>query len=151
MSIKDLEMAFEILKEKKCHVSGQKPLEYIDKAEKVLGLKFPNSYKEFLLKRGCGNVRSYEFYGIVDDDFENSSVPDGIWLTLDEREKNNLLHEYILIGDANEGWYALDTSKMNNEGECPVVIWQHHSLPKEKIEVIASDFGKFFLDQVSRA
>jgi hypothetical protein len=60
------------------------------KAESALGLKFPPTYRKFLLEYGCGNIFGMEFYGVVDDNFINSSIPDAIWITLNERKTSNL-------------------------------------------------------------
>ena len=118
----------------------------IEKAELFLGVKFPKSYRAFLKKKGCGNFLSKEFYGISSDEFESGSVPNGIWLTNNERKSSDLDHSLILVGQSMEGYYALATSQMK-DGECPVVDSIPGINPKE-LEVIAPDFGTFFLNQI---
>jgi len=68
--------------------AGPKPDALIEKAEGALNLKFPPTYRRFLKEFGCGDVGGEEFYGIISDEFENSTIPNGIWLTLTERENN---------------------------------------------------------------
>jgi len=125
---------------------GEIPEELIAKAELFLGVKFPESYKVFLRKKGCGSFLSKEFYGISSDKFENGSVPNSIWLTGDERKTSKLNHGLVLIGQSFEGYYALDTSRIK-DNECPVV----DALPvgnSADFETVATDFGTFFLKQV---
>lgn len=62
-----------------------------------------------------GLVERHEDYGVIDDDFESSAVPNGIWLTLQER---------------------------TDSGEHPVVRWDPGvSEPDDELEVVAADFG----------
>ncbi len=39
---------------------------------------------DYLKTFGAGNFGAQEIYGIINADFENSSVPDAIWYTLTE-------------------------------------------------------------------
>ncbi len=136
-----------ILKTDNADFEGQKDIVVIKKAEEALGLKFPVSYKEFLLKLGCGDINGVEFYGIITENFYESGIPDGIWLTLDERKNFGLDKKFILISDSIEYYYALDTSQMN-EGECPVV----ELLPGGKIvDIVAPTFGDFLYGRITGA
>jgi antitoxin YobK len=147
MGVLELEQGLKLIENRsggffKGAISG----DFIASAEKFLGVSFPDSYKKFLSLKGCGSFKSKEFYGIVGEDFLKGSVPNGIWLTGDERNSSNLDHNLVLIAQSIEGYYALDTARMQN-GECPVV----DAIPigkREAFEVIASDFGTFFLEQI---
>lgn len=121
MSDLTLMKAFNFIDESNGDFDGEKPQSLIEKAEKTLGLYFPRSYKAFLQKYGCGDADGVEFYGVINDDFENSSVPDAIWLTLEER-KTGLPNHLVIISSSGDGsYYALDTSKMIGH-ECPVIL-----------------------------
>jgi hypothetical protein len=121
----------------------------IVKAEKYLEIKFPNSYREFLLEHGNGFFNGREFYGIVNEDFINSSIPDGIWLTMDERINFNLDKSLILIEQSIEYYYAIDTSRtINDENPIIDVI---PGLKKEECNIIANDFGSFFLNEIKQS
>lgn len=150
MGMVELQEAFRIIENStSADFDGEKEEGLIDKAEKFLGLKFPTTYREFLKTLGCGGILGKEFYGVIDEDFESSSVPDAIWLTNDERKSSNLASSLVLIGQSIEGYYALDTARMK-DGECPVV----DALPvgnPEEFEVIAPDFGTFLLDEIRGA
>jgi len=148
MSIQDYEEArLMIEKSDEADFEGEKDLKLIEAAENALALKFPPSYRRFLSELGCGDIGGEEFYGIIDDNFVASSVPNGIWLTLDERKCNNLSHDFILIyGDGSDGYCAIDTSSKSEDGENQVV---RLSIDNSKSEFVASSFGTFLKEIVS--
>jgi hypothetical protein len=128
------------------YFSGDKPEAFIVKAEEALNVKLPMSYKFFLKKMGCGNIYGLEIYGIVSDDFINSGIPDGIWLTLSNRE-DGFPHKLVTVAeDGMGGSYALDTSKLVAE-ECPVILCDVFG---NIIETFAG-FGSFLNTMVKEA
>ncbi len=154
MSMKDLNDALKLIEanSSRAYFAGEKSSELVEKAELALGVQFPPSYREFVSRLGCGNIGAREVYGITSDNFENASVPNGIWLTLDERRSSGLPDHLIIIYALGEGtYYALDTSQRDDNGECPVVAWPAGSLSDEHLEVIANDFGEFMLSMVREA
>ena len=153
MSIENLTKAFKIIdciEKGKKHFSGEKSENLILKAEEALGLIFPPTYRIFLKKYGCGNIRYTEIYGIVNEDFEQSCIPDGVWLTLTERAEFDIPHSIIIIADTGDGYYyVIDTSKKNADGDSPVFVWDvDEDEPTEKIN---EDFGDFLLDRAQFA
>lgn len=125
---------------------GAKSDELLSRAESLLSLTFPPSYRQFLLELGCGSVDGFEVYGVIHEDFERSSVPDAIWLTLDQRRNGGLSTNYVLIGDVGDGTrYAIDTSVADESGENPVVLL---SFDARKSERIASSFGEFLFESI---
>ena len=149
MGMTELNNAYELIKNNKGgFFKGQIDENIIVKAENFLEIKFPKTYRFFLKQSGCGSFRSKEFYGISSNNFENSSVPNGIWLTHDERKNGNLDKDLILIGQSIEGYYALDTSKMDKNGECPVVDW-YAGADRNNLEIIAEDFGIYFFNEIN--
>lgn len=126
--------------------SGGKPPALVSRAEKALGVEFPPTYRRFLLEFGAGSFRSAEFFGVVDEDWDESSVPDAIWYTLDERRLAGLPHNLIVVGEVGTGeLYVIDVTKP--EGPVFVVGLER----KGQLEPVAADFGDFFLDRVQRA
>lgn len=120
----------------------------INKAEFFLQLKFPSSYKLFLLELGCGSFMDKEFYGIIDENFEKGVVPNGIWLTWHERQYSELDKNLIIVGDSDDGYFVLNTKKMY-DNECPVCIWLPNSTKSfENLEIISPSFGNFFLTEL---
>ena len=122
--------------------AGARAESLITAAEERLGLKFPPIYQEFLLRLGAGNFGSREFYGVIDDDFDDSAIPDGIWYTLNERN-DGLPPELVVVGATGDGGlYCLD---MGEAGEAPVVIYEPPGSVRKRV---ADDFGAFFLEEV---
>jgi antitoxin YobK len=146
MSLQDYRSAKLLIEDNGGDFEGTKPEELITKAEQALGIKFPPSYRLFLSELGCGDINGLEVYGIINDHFEISRVPNGIWLTLHERQNISLLPNYILIGESGDGSYiALDASRKDNIGENPVV---RLSLDGQQSETVATSFGVYLLDSV---
>lgn len=148
MSMEDYEKAVMLINNSETSdFEGVKPESLVVKAEVALGVKFPPSYRRFLLELGCGDFNGVELYGIIGEDFTNSSVPDAIWLTLEERSTSNLKKKYVIVGSGGDGTYhAIDTSQPDNEGESPIVVL---SLDGEELEVIARSFGAYLLNEIS--
>ncbi len=145
MSLTKLHKAFDLIEELGGDFDGEKSASLISKAEKALGFGFPPTYKEFLLTLGCGDVEGLEFYGLINENFEESSVPDAIWLTLDER-KSGLPSNLMLVSSTGDGNYiALKMDETNGENENPVVLI---SPTGDIIEKVADDFGTFLLNEL---
>jgi len=125
---------------------GAKPETLVARAEAALGLTFPPSYRRFLLEMGCGDINGLEVFGLIDDNFANSTIPNGIWLTLHERRRLDLDPAYVFVGDAGDGaYYAIDTSNSRQDGEAQV-IWL--SMDGSLNDNVADSFGAFLLRQV---
>jgi antitoxin YobK len=126
--------------------SGEKPEELIEKAEAALGLRFPSTYRRFLGDFGCGDIAGEEFYGIVDENFEAASIPNGIWLTLDSRQSEGLSENFVIIGADGDGTCnAIDTAQTDTTDEYPVVLL---TIALNPVEQLASSFGSFLKKNV---
>ncbi len=149
MGTTELQKAFQVIEHQaRSDFHGPQPDALIKHAEDALGVTFSRSYREFLRHLGAGYVTGCEFYGIIDDDFENSGVPDAIWLTLKRRRTAAAPHALIFVCDTGDGgYYAIDTSRKSADSESPVVLWWLDQ-PLESCETVASDFGAFLLEQV---
>jgi hypothetical protein len=102
-------------------------------------------YREFVKRYGAGNFGAQEIYGVIGEDFENSSVPDAIWVTLSERKEFNLPQNLLVISDTGMGeWYCLDFNQCNIEGEPLVIVYDY----EQECEVVSNDFGDFLLSRV---
>jgi SMI1-KNR4 cell-wall len=122
--------------------AGPRPRDLIDLAERALDLRFPPTYRRFLSEYGAGSIGGTEIYGVIDGDFENSSVPDAVWhnLTLRQEGYGEGLFSFYAIGDGEE--LCLDTSRVRPGGEMPVV---GVSFGSDGRRDIAPDFGRAFL------
>ena len=155
MSIDDLHAALELIKSNPevCFFAGARDPRVVELAEKTLCLQYPPSYREFLLRLGAGNVGAEEIYGVIDDDFVDSGVPDGVWMTLRGRREWGLPDRLAVIYfDGATSYFALDTADRHSEEECPIVVWSLGlSKPDDGLEVVAQDFGSFLLEIARRA
>lgn len=110
----------------------------IEKAEKKLNLKFPKSYKEFLLKFGAGDIGGEIIFGIT------------VKKDLDMVKITKMEHDYkmpkcmivINYDSSTDALICLDTSKFEDE-ECPVV-----AVPSDyqNIKILANSFGEFMIE-----
>jgi antitoxin YobK len=135
------------------HFVGPRNEALVSKAEGALQLQFPPIYRRFVLEYGCGGFGSSEFYGVSRDEFVKATVPNGVWLTLDQRRKGYLPTHLLLVSFLDDGEFAaLDTRFPYNPDQCPVIVCApgiyELSEPPEKL---AEDFGGFFLTQVIQA
>lgn len=136
------------------YFAGQRDEDLILNAEKALGVTFPSSYRAFVLKFGAGNFGATEIYGVIDDEFQESAIPDGVWLTLRYRREYRLPEPFIIV--YNDGFgsdFALDTREVTDNGESPVIILPVGSYASiddnQEMETAAPDFGSFFLNLVN--
>ena len=155
MSAEDLVEAMDLLTTQAAEASFVGPISEVtvQRAEAKLDLVFPPTYREFLLQLGAGNLFSAEFYGITGDNLDVLGIPNGVWLTLDERDCSSLPQRFILIADSGVGpYFAIDTGTRNEDENCPVVEWQG-GLPEDRqnLKPVASDFGEFFLARIREA
>jgi hypothetical protein len=152
MSIENYKKAVELMKQNKdkCHFIGIRPDNLIELAETKLNLSFIGLYTDFLKNFGAGNFASQEIYGIIDDDFVNSSVPDAIWYTITEREEINLPNSLIVIYDTGMGeLYCIDFNRVSKFGE-PTIVSYIPGIDNDmqKYEVVANDFGDLLYELV---
>ncbi len=123
----------------------------IEEAELELGVKFSPSYKEFLLKFGCGNFGPQEFFGLG---VPPTGIPSAVWYTkVCRRDQKGFPEYWITVYDSGiEAIYCLDTTSFINNNESPVKVWiprvEETEQPKEQV---AESFGQFFLQKVLAA
>ncbi len=153
--MQDLEKAFELIEKHQELLKAYKgriDAKVIRVAQDYLGVSFPLTYKVFLEKFGFISLGGCEIYGIIDENFRDSGVPDAIWYSHENYINYGKPSNIVQIYSVGEGTtYCLDTSQMNEEGECPVVAWPLGGYEETPVlEIIAEDFGKFFLNMVER-
>lgn len=122
----------------------------IDELEYKLNVHLPISYKLFLSDFGFGGAQSYLISGLRTHK-QDEVLTTGIgWKTTHLRTNFNLPHHIIPISDIGDGsYYALDLSQMNADHECPVVVWPIGGYDETpELEIVAPDFGTWFLEQV---
>lgn len=128
---------------------GPRDLALIALAEKALGGRFPPTYREFVAMLGAGDFGGFEVYGVIDGEFENSSVPNGVWLTLDERRLSGLPHSLVIVASTGDGSYYC--VEMSDERDTPVVVYQPaYPADQQRLDEVAEDFGAFLLSRFQR-
>jgi hypothetical protein len=124
---------------------GRKDEDLIAAAEQALGLTFPHDYRRFLAEFGAGSFGGTEIYGVVDDDFVDSSVPDAIWNTLTLRDDGlppNVV-AFHATGDGEELCLVCDSRAGG-----PVIAFVPGADEDGDPEVVADDFGGWLLQAV---
>lgn len=113
--------------------SGPASEEEIEAAERELGLVFPSSYRAFLRHFGSGTT-PYPIFGLPGDRLWGDVVMMN-QLALDWTPAS-LIRFTDPMGDYT---YFLDMSRMDDEGECPVIVFG----PGEDGAVVADNFLDF--------
>lgn len=119
--------------------------EAILEAELLLGVRFPPSYRTFLSQFGAALCGGFEIAGLFDVSGGDGEPP--LWssvvtYTLQKRRGSSGLFptEYLAISDDGGDYtFYLDTSRVDVNGECPVVVLG----PGADAVVIAEDFFGF--------
>ncbi|ENX60063.1 MULTISPECIES: SMI1/KNR4 family protein [Acinetobacter] len=149
MSVDDINKAIALinLHLDEADFDGVKEESLVKLAENHLGIMFPDSYRFFLKKLGCGDIAGQEFYGVISEEKINSGIPDVIWITLKHRRQSNLPSKYIVFYDFDDGDYAVLDCEKNNQGKNVVEIW---SPDENTFQFFSDDFGKFFYNQIKK-
>lgn len=146
MSMADLNRALELINghPELAEFAGPRDLALLTLAEEVLGGKFPPTYRAFVESLGAGNFGAFEVYGVIDSDFDHSTVPDAVAVTLKDRSDNKLPDRYLVIGSTGYGpEYCIELS---DNGESPVFVFKSGPPSiRQRIEDVARDFGEFLL------
>lgn len=119
-------------------------------AEEALGVKFPESYRKFLLQYGCGDIAGVEFFGICRGG--DIAAPSVVFMTKSMRDSTNLPRHLIYVCDSGSDWqYMIDTSQANGN-EAPIIEWYGGQAEnKQDCRPKYSSFSSFFVDMVRSA
>lgn len=120
----------------------------IKKAEELLSLTLPLSFKEFLKKYGVGNYFDAEFYGLFHEAVPSDSAPCALWYTLDERKNADFPKDFVVIYSSGFGpLYCLSTSEIL-EGDCPVREWNYKPVVRDQNSLVSESYSGFLLDKL---
>jgi hypothetical protein len=154
MSMQDFIQAIDIIEKQKIVLdySYPQPANRIKEIEKILKIQLPQSYRDFLIKFGSIKFNGEEIYGLSHTyDYSKYVYSNVVCATLKEREVNKdplfPTHLVIIHTLANGEFCCLDTSQMNEHGECSVISWCS-SLANEQPKTLAEDFGAFLLNKI---
>lgn len=149
MSINDVDKAIALinLNLDESDFEGTKEELLVKLAENYLEINFPDSYRYFLKKLGCGDIAGQEFYGVINEEKINSGIPDATWITLKYRRQFDLPAKYIVFYHFGDGNYAVLDCEKNNQGNNIVEIW---SPGENTFQFFSADFGSFFYNQIKK-
>ena len=108
---------------------------------------FPKSYIEYLCEFGFFRLNDMMPTGIVDED---KLLTTGLGWIITRNSQLGVPKNIIQLDEIGDGsYYALDLSQMNDDEECPVVVWPVGGYDETpELEIVAPDFGTWFLEQV---
>ena len=110
-----------------CDAAGPATDDLIAAAENELGVTFPPSYRRFLAIYGAVACRGFLIAGLFQDE-PNDQPP--LWLNvlrytgqLRRSSRGLIPRAYVALSDDGGDYkFYLDTSRVNDAGECPVVV-----------------------------
>ncbi|CAM2183462.1 antitoxin YobK [Burkholderia cepacia] len=102
-------------------ISGSVSIEKVQEAESLLGVKFPSSYKEYLLGYGSMEIDGRSFAGLTPNPVGGGG--DVVAFTSYARGDYGLPNQYLAL-DFQDGdvFLCIDTSQKDGDGESPVVL-----------------------------
>lgn len=129
--------------------AGGKSREEIQKAEKLLGVKFSRQCREFYEKYGYLSFFGNEIFGIDPNDDSGELEGNSVAYALNDRKECGLPAHWIPIYNFNDGVMAyLDYSSLNEDGEPRVIVAEYDGVEYHVEETIAEDFGDFVLQLI---
>ena len=121
----------------------------IEDFESALHIKFPASYKKFLLNFGVLDFEGFEFYGITPEGVHAKAIPCVLFATKDGIEKGQIDNKMIMVQESGYGpVYCIDFEIVNHKGE-PAVVEVPISYKENK--VVADSFADFFISKLKEA
>lgn len=150
-----LEKAFKIIENDPfddAYFVGPKSENLILEVEKVLNLKLPTDFIKFIKNYGAGSILGNEFYGVIDDNFYDSSIPNFVWLTLQSRKEYDFPENFAVVAESVEGNYIiLDCSSYDEETN--LVLEWIPSLPIEiqEMNVVAKSYAQFLFETLQES
>jgi len=143
-SIKNIEEKLKLLDD--VLVATKQSDKQIEKAQEYLGVKLPNSFKEYLKNFGNLSFDGLEFYGLTKNgDFKNSSIPNFVWVTKEYWDKGIIPKGYVVFYSENEErLYCLDTNSIDD-----IVIWDtNENKEEQRFQVDFLIFLEEFIDEI---
>jgi hypothetical protein len=137
----------QLLKESDAFIAGGQTQAIVASAEAKLGLSFPPSFREYLLRWGNLSFDGCEYYGLTrNTDFENASIPNCVWFTLRKRSQVGLPGSLVVFRNIDDDEYVcVDTDHALDGEERGIAIWDNtersvsQSLPVSFIDYLREE------------
>lgn len=123
--------------------------EWIEKAEARLAVKLPPSFVDFLSRHGGATIGGEIVNGLLGIEFEEAVGPDIVYNTLLDRQSGLDRGLIVLVDNDGDEMFYLDTSKVDEDGENPVIRVEIET--PHKREKYAATFAEFLLKRVQFA
>ncbi|MEY9871054.1 hypothetical protein ABH931_000508 [Streptacidiphilus sp. MAP12-33] len=132
--------------------TGGLSTEDLSLAESELGVGFPPSYRHFLSSLGSCEAGSEEFLGVYRTPAMGGRLLGTVAETLEAQVDLALPGALLVIQfDGMGGLVCLDVSRLDEQGEAPVAVWDPGSAGRGGPEQLDPDFGTYVLRQCRRA
>lgn len=121
-------------------------------AESDLGVAFPPSYRRLIEEFGTWDIAGEEFLGVYQTPAMGLKLLGSVTETLDARSQYGMPSDLIVVMfDGMGGLIVLDSSRVDREGEYPVLVWNPGVVDRESMERLGDDFGSFAFALCQRA
>ena len=129
-------------------IGGAARPEQVEQAERLLGLRLPRSYREFLLAYGEFRSPAIRFLGFgPSTDLDHPTVEDCVGATFEGRESFGLPASYLMCSvDADGQVVCLDAFAMRDE-EGLAILWNCEARSIDR--VVASSFGEYLAERLA--
>ncbi|MFD5325422.1 SMI1/KNR4 family protein [Streptomyces sp. NPDC127092] len=126
--------------------------ETVAAAENELGMAFPTSYRLLIKEFGTWDIAGEEFLGVYQTSAMGSKLLGSVAETLDARRRYGMPSDLIAVMfDGMGGLVVLDSSRVDQEGEYPVLVWNPGVADRQSMERLGDDFGSFAFALCQRA
>ncbi|NTU28075.1 SMI1/KNR4 family protein [Bacillus tequilensis] len=122
--------------------TGGISIDKINAIEEKLNVKLPNSYKWFLEKYGSGGVYRVNILG------HGKATARVVTVTEDYRKYYDLIDGIVVIEYIDEFSYCLDTNRMDDDGECPAILWDNQ---EGYGRTVARNFLEFLMEDLEES
>ena len=137
-----------IVGNRELRLGGPARPDLVDRAEQLLGLRLPRSYRDFLLDFGELRAPSLRFLGIgPTTDLDHPTQEDFVGATLDGRVRLDLPRGYVVCAADPAGQLACVDTLATTDGEGLVVIWngEAHAV----VRVASNSFVEYLVGRLS--
>ncbi|MEN3541136.1 SMI1/KNR4 family protein [Microbispora sp. ZYX-F-249] len=121
-------------------------------AESDLGVAFPPSYRRLIKEFGTWDIAGEELLGVYQTPAMGLKLLGSVAETLDARSQYGMPSDLIVVMfDGMGGLVVLDSSRVDQKDEYPVLVWNPGVVDRESMERLGDDFGSFAFALCQRA
>lgn len=139
----------QLLNDLDAFIAGGQPEAMVGAAESKLGVSFPPSFREYLVRWGNISCDDLEYYGLTrNGDFDKGGVPNCVWFTMSKRTTVGLPHSLIVFRNINDEEYlCIDIDQALDNDERKIAIWDN--IEREISQTLDVNFADFLLEELT--